>query len=109
MRKLEQKNPEAVKWLNDIGRVDENHDPRYDLWAYSYDQCDRRWGILTTNGPESLNNIFKEARELSVTSIIEITFYKSDKYFAERRIKVEQIIYENLVLARKVEILLKKR
>jgi hypothetical protein len=41
MRMLEQKNPEAVKWLNDIGRVDENHDPRYDLWAYSYNQGDQ--------------------------------------------------------------------
>jgi hypothetical protein len=96
---LEQKNPEAVKWLNDIGRVDENHEPRYDPWAYSCDQGGRRWGILTTNGPESLNNVFKEARELSVTSIIEITFYKSVKYFAERRTKVEQIICENLVFA----------
>jgi MULE transposase domain len=90
MRMLEQKNPKAVKWLNDIGRVDENHDPRYDLWAYSYDQGGRRWKILTTNSPELLNNVFKEARELPVTSIIEITFYKSVKYFTKRRTRAEQ-------------------
>jgi hypothetical protein len=48
--------------------------------------------MMITNGPESLNNVFKEARELSVTSLVEITFYKSVKYFAERKTKAETTI-----------------
>jgi hypothetical protein len=47
---------------------------------------------MTTNGPESLNNVFKEARELPVTSLVEVTFYKSVKYFAERRTKAEKTV-----------------
>jgi hypothetical protein len=31
---------------------------------------------MTINGSESLNNIFKEVRELPITSLVEITFYK---------------------------------
>jgi hypothetical protein len=45
---------------------------------------------MTTNGPECLNNIFKEARELSVISIVEITFYKLVKYFAQRITNAEK-------------------
>jgi hypothetical protein len=45
--------------------------------------------MMTTNGMESLNNVFKEAHELPVTSLVEIIFYKSVKYFAERRTNAE--------------------
>jgi hypothetical protein len=48
--------------------------------------------MMTTNGPESLSNIFKEARELPVTSLVEIIFYKSVKYFAERRTNAETTV-----------------
>jgi hypothetical protein len=48
--------------------------------------------MMIINGPESLNNIFKEARELSVTSLVEIIFYKSVKYFAERMTNVETTV-----------------
>jgi hypothetical protein len=64
---------------------------------------------MTTNGHECLNNIFKEARELPVISIVEITFYKSVKYFAERRTNVEQIMHDHLVFIKKVEISLEAR
>jgi hypothetical protein len=48
-----------------------------------------RWGIMTMNNHEYLNNVFKEAQVLLMTSIVEITFYKSVKYFAQRRTHVE--------------------
>jgi hypothetical protein len=78
----------VATWLEDIGRdpndVDRNNRPRYDLCALSFDEGGHRLSMMTTNGPESLNNVFKEARELPVTSLVEIIFCKSIKYFAER-------------------------
>jgi hypothetical protein len=49
---------------------------------------------MTTNGLESLNNIFKEAHELPVTSLVEKIIYKSVKYFAQRRINVETTVQQ---------------
>jgi hypothetical protein len=49
---------------------------------------------MTTNGPESLNNVFKEAHELPVTSLVEIIIYKSVKYFAQRRINAETTVQQ---------------
>jgi hypothetical protein len=86
--RIREKYPDTTTWLEDIGRdpndVDRNNQPRYDLWALLFDEGGHRLGMMTINGPGSLNNIFKEARELSVTSLVEIIFYKSVKYFAER-------------------------
>jgi hypothetical protein len=109
MAALGAKKAEAVEWLEGIGKEREEDDPRLELWAYAYDEGGCRWGMMTTNGPESLNNVFKEARELPVTSVVEITFYKSVKYFAERRAQASGIIGQNLVFAKKVEELLEKR
>jgi hypothetical protein len=49
---------------------------------------------MTTNGSESLNNIFKEARELLVTSLVEIIFYKSVKYFVEIMTNAETTVQQ---------------
>jgi hypothetical protein len=48
--------------------------------------------MMTTNRSESLNNIFKEAPELPVTLLVKIIFYKSVKYFAERRTNAEPLL-----------------
>jgi hypothetical protein len=58
--------------------------------------------MMTTNGPEFLNNVFKEARELPVTSLIEITFYKSIKYFAERRTNAETTVQQGFLFSPKI-------
>ena len=53
--------------------------PRTDLWALSHDDGTHRWGIMTTNGVESLNMVYKNARAMPVTALVEVTFYKSMK------------------------------
>jgi hypothetical protein len=58
---------------------------------------------MTTNGPESLSNIFKETRELPVTSLVEIIFYKSVKYFAERRTNAETTVQQRFLFSPKSE------
>jgi hypothetical protein len=93
-----EKCPDATTWLEDMRRdsndVDRNNRPRYDLWALSFNEGGHRLGMMTTNGPESLNNVFKEARELPITSLVKIIFYKSVKYYTERRTKAEIVVQQ---------------
>jgi hypothetical protein len=111
--RIHEKCPDAATWLEAIRRdsndVDKNNRPRYDLWVLSFDEEGHRLGMMITNGPESLNNVFKEARELSVTSLVEITFYKSVKYFAERKTKAETTIQQRFLLSPKIQALLEER
>ena len=105
MSAVAQLSPEAHQWLQEIG---DDSVPHPELWALAHDGG-RRWGMMTTNGPESLNNIFKEARELPVTSIIEVTFYKCVRYFFERRKQAVENINSNRVYSTKVTELIEKR
>jgi hypothetical protein len=65
--------------------------------------------MMTTNGPESLNNIFKEAHELLVTSLVKITFYKLVNYFAERRTNAETTVQQRFLFSPKIQALLEER
>jgi hypothetical protein len=56
---------------------------------------------MITNGPESLNNVFKEARELPVTSLIKIIFYKSINFFAKRRTNTETVVQQGFLFSPK--------
>jgi hypothetical protein len=44
-----------------------------------------RWGIMTSNGSESLNNVFRIARQLPVCAIVEKTWHKYVEWFYNRR------------------------
>jgi hypothetical protein len=43
-----------------------------------------RWGIMTTNYSESVNNIFKGIRNRPVVGITEYSFEKCNEYFVKR-------------------------
>lgn len=105
INRLAQINPEAHQWLQDIGDDDQPHP---ELWSLSHDGG-RRWGIMTTNGPESLNNVFKEARELPVTSLVEVTFYKCVRYFFERKQKAQEIVDNHFVYSKHTTDLIERR
>lgn len=51
-----------------------------------------RWGIMTTNGSESLNAVFKQSRQLPVAAIVEDTFYKLNAWFVARRVKALELL-----------------
>ncbi|KAJ3705362.1 hypothetical protein LUZ61_009067 [Rhynchospora tenuis] len=105
--RLYNKNHEACEWLMSVGS-DDPQAPNLEIWSRAHDDG-HRWGIMTTNGPESLNNVFREARLLPVTALVEVTFYKSVKFFAERRKEAEKAIQSNLLNAPEVAQLLEKR
>jgi hypothetical protein len=52
-----------------------------------FQTCDGgyRFGIMTTNGSESLNAVFKDSRMLPVAALVEETFYKCNSWFVQRR------------------------
>ena len=52
-----------------------------------FQTCDGgyRFGIMTTNGSESLNAVFKESRMLPVAALVEEIFYKCNSWFVQRR------------------------
>ena len=57
-------------------RHDELEPLALNKWAQAHDGGLYRWGIMTTNGSEVLNSVFRVARQLPVCAIVERTFYK---------------------------------
>jgi hypothetical protein len=53
-------------------------------WVQYLDGGLNRWGIMTSNGSESLNNIFRIAIQLPICAIIENTWHKCVSIIAEK-------------------------
>jgi hypothetical protein len=54
-------------------------------WAQYLDGGLNRWGIMTSNGLKSLNNVFRIARQHSVCAIVENMWHKCVEWFYKRR------------------------
>jgi hypothetical protein len=74
---LKDLNEKAKDWL-DYEMEDK------DKWAQVYNEGGIRWGIMTTNYSESVNNVFKGIRSRPVSGIIEYSFQKYNTYFVDR-------------------------
>lgn len=61
-----------------MGKRDPNGDNKLSYLEKLYQVLDtgHRWKIMTTNGSESLNNVFKLSQRLPVTAMVENTLYK---------------------------------
>ncbi|XP_078153598.1 uncharacterized protein LOC144548756 [Carex rostrata] len=81
--------PEALDYLNKVGKRNSNDEDELPCLEKLYQAMDggHRWEIMTTNGSESLNNVFKLTRRLPITAIVQGTFYKMTSWFRERRKK----------------------
>jgi hypothetical protein len=66
-----------------------------------------QWGIMTSNSSESLNNVFRIARQLSVYAIVENTWYKCVEWLYKRREVVAVWEAQGLVFSQKVTELIK--
>ena len=73
--------PEAIDYLNKVGKRNPNDEDELPCPEKLYQAEDggHRWGIMTTNGSESLNAVFKISRRLPVAAVVEDTFYKLNK------------------------------
>ncbi|XP_078169480.1 uncharacterized protein LOC144575453 [Carex rostrata] len=97
--------PKANLYLMKVGKNnprDVNEDPAYEKIYQSRDGG-WRWGIMTTNGSESLNAVFKQSRMLPVAAVVEDTFYKLNAWFQERRAKAAELIRMNQSFSTRVE------
>ncbi|XP_078151905.1 uncharacterized protein LOC144547193 [Carex rostrata] len=80
-------NPRCNVFLRRVGKVRPNDVMEQSNFDKIFQTCDGgyRFGIMTTNGSESLNAVFKESRMLPVAALVEETFYKCNSWFVQRR------------------------
>ncbi|XP_052624783.1 uncharacterized protein LOC128132303 [Lactuca sativa] len=71
MNEIKNINLEAWQYLKEIKRIQ---------WCFLYDH-NRRWGFLTTNISESLNNALRGARQLPIKACIDLTFNRTVQLF----------------------------
>ena len=75
MDTIERINLEAQRWLDVIP---------FEKWALSHDGG-RRCGIMITNMFEVFNSVPKGARSLPITALVQLTFFRLNRYFVSRR------------------------
>jgi hypothetical protein len=68
-----------------------------------------RFGIMTSNGSESLNAVFKASRTMPVCAIVEATFYKCNIWFVQRRQRAMELKDKRQVLSDRVLQKIRKR
>ncbi|XP_078161847.1 uncharacterized protein LOC144557190 [Carex rostrata] len=111
MQILRLKCPAAIPYLDKVGKYrdnDETEAPKPWRVFQTFDNGSR-WGIMTTNGSESLNNVFQRSRRLPVVALVEDTFYKLVDWFRERKQKAMTRINERHEWSARVEALLVRR
>uniref|UniRef100_K3XRE7 SWIM-type domain-containing protein n=1 Tax=Setaria italica TaxID=4555 RepID=K3XRE7_SETIT len=80
-------NDEAKQWLK--GEMEDK-----DKWLQAFDEGGMRYGIMTTNYSESLNNVFKCIRSRPAARIIEYSFQTCNAYFVDRWQKARDLLNE---------------
>ena len=75
MATIERINLEAQQWLEAIP---------LEIWALSHDGS-RRYGIMTTNMSEVFNSVLKGAHNLTITALVQLTFFHLNSYFVARK------------------------
>jgi hypothetical protein len=73
-------------------------------WVQHLDEGLNQWGIMTSNDSESLNNVFRIARQLPICAIVENTWHKCVEWFYQRRQAWET---QGLVFSQKVTEMIK--
>ena len=77
MNRLKEYDEDAYKYLVD-GSIPERQ------WTLIHDGS-HRYGVKTKNMSEAFNGVMKGARCLPITSLVRMTFFRVNKYFATRR------------------------
>lgn len=103
--------PDAIAYLGKVGkyRQEDKNEPEKSEKVFQCMDGGHRWGIMTSNGSESLNNVFKYSRRLPVMAIVEETFNKCLEWFVDRRRSSLDLANSGKMWSRRVEKLLVKR
>ncbi|XP_058783116.1 uncharacterized protein LOC131657771 [Vicia villosa] len=73
-REIKLSNPDAGTWIDNI---------LVEKWTWSYDNG-QRWGHMTTNIFELMNDVFKGIQNLPITALVKSTYFKMASLFAQR-------------------------
>jgi hypothetical protein len=76
-------------------------------WVQHLDEGLNQWGIMTSNDSESLNNVFRIARQLPICAIVENTWHKCVEWFYQRRQIAAAWETQGLVFSQKVTEMIK--
>ncbi|GFZ11322.1 hypothetical protein Acr_22g0007200 [Actinidia rufa] len=71
-------------------------------WTLAYDGG-YRWGVTTTNDSECYNNVLRGARDLPITSCVEVTLYRLVATFNDKRRQIESALAKGLRYTSKVQ------
>ena len=82
MKELQRLNPECLEFFEDIV---------VEKWTRSQDNGSR-YGWMTSNAAECMNDVFKGARMLPITSLVRLTFYLTIIYFERRRAEISETL-----------------
>ncbi|RYR03914.1 hypothetical protein Ahy_B06g083323 [Arachis hypogaea] len=78
-QRLRERGEGYTDWLNRIPR---------EQYALAFDGG-YRWGHMTTNLVECINSVLKGARNLPVTALVKVTFYRLNELFTRKRAEAE--------------------
>ena len=78
MEELKQLIANSVTWFSKLDTK---------KWAQAYDQG-YRYGWMTTNIDECINEVLKGTQMLPITALVQLTFYRCVSYFDTRRSKI---------------------
>lgn len=67
-------NVDALTWVDNIPLEE---------WTKTFDER-RRWGHMTTNLVESMNDILKYIRNLQITALVRATYFRLRSFFATK-------------------------
>ncbi|XP_029146891.1 uncharacterized protein [Arachis hypogaea] len=74
-QRLRERGEAYITWLNRIPR---------EQYALAFDGG-YRWGHMTTNLVEYINSVLKGARNLPITALVKVTFYRLNELFTRKR------------------------
>ncbi|XP_015942418.1 uncharacterized protein LOC107467756 [Arachis duranensis] len=92
--RLKERGEAYTNWLHRIPR---------EQYALAFDGG-YRWGHMTTNLVECINSVLKGARNLPVTALVKVTFYRLNELFTRKRAEAEAQISAGLVFSEMVTI-----
>ena len=111
LKEVENWDPESRKYLDKVGKHDEN-DENEDWAPHTWSLCHdkgNRWGIMTSNGSESLHMVFKEARGLPICALVTATYYKLTSWFNQRKVLARELYNKEQLFSNRVSRILERR
>lgn len=83
---------DALKWVDNIPK---------EQWLQAHDEG-RRWGHMTTNLAECINNVLKGTRNLPISSLVQATYYRLTELFVRRGTQAATMMASGLIYSDKV-------